>query len=375
MSEDQDEASKTEDPTAKKLEDALKKGQVVFSREVVSFFMLFALALEIAWVAPGLVHQMKVALVPFIERPESYALDRNNLGGLMLATVALFVKLLIMPMMVVVVAIIAGSMIQKPITFTLASSKPQWSRVSPMAGAKRLFSMRSVTEFVKGLIKMGIVGTIMLSVLRGEGKHLPALADTDALSFLAILGKSSQNVVVAACAAMFFIAAMDYLYQRFEYMKGLRMSKQDIKEEYKQQEGDPHIKQRLRAIRRERAKNRMMSAVPTADVVITNPTHFAVALKYDPGAMDAPKVVAKGADAIAARIRGVAEDNKVPVLRNPPLARAIYDSVEIDAPIKMEHYKAVAEVIGYVYRLKGKSMPKAGTRAAGQTNPSQGKRP
>lgn len=361
MSED-DDSQKTEDPTQKKLEDALKKGQVVFSREVVSFFMLVALALEVAWVAPTLVKSARIQITPFLDHPEAFAMDQSNLGNIMMDVTGIFLKLLVMPMIVVVVAIVAASMIQKPITFTLASARPQWSRISPMAGAKRLFSSRSLTEFLKGLMKLGIVGTIMMSVLRTESKRMPALTDTDAMSLLTIFGQSSQRVIVAACSAMFFIAVLDYLYQRFEYMKNLRMSKQDIKDEYKQQEGNPQVKQKLRAIRRERAQNRMMAAVPTADVIITNPTHFAVALKYDPAAMDAPRVVAKGADIIAARIRTLAEENKVIILRNPPLARALFDSVDIGDPIKMEHYKAVAEVIGYVYRLKGKTMPKPGNR-------------
>ncbi len=375
MSEDQDDSQKTEDPSQKRLEDALKRGQVVFSREVVSFFLLMALALEIAWVIPGIVHDARGGLQPFLERPESFPLDRNATGQLLLHALGIFLKLLILPLLVMVVAVVAASMIQKPITFTLESTKPQWSRVSPGAGAKRLFSSRSVTEFLKGLMKIGIVGAIMFSILKSEGARLPGLTDISAMSFLGILGKAAQRIVIASCAAMFFIAVLDYLYQRFQYLKGLRMSKQDLKDEYKQQEGDPHVKQRLRALRRERARTRMMAAVPTSDVVITNPTHFAVALKYDPGSMDAPKVVAKGADKVAARIREKAEEHKVPILRNPPLARALFDSVEIDEPIKMEHYKAVAEVIGYVYRMKGKTMPQRGAKPGARTPPGGPKRP
>jgi flagellar biosynthetic protein FlhB len=159
------------------------------------------------------------------------------------------------------------------------------------------------------------------------------------------------------CAAMFFIAILDVLYQRFEHIKSLRMTKQEIKDEYKQQEGDPHIKQRLRQLRAERARNRMMAAIPTSDVVVTNPTHYAVALKYDNASMQAPKVVAKGIDYMALNIRRIAEENDITIVENPPLARALYAAVEIDREIPFEHYKAVAEVISYVYKLKGKTAP------------------
>ena len=356
MSDDQDESQKTEEPTQKKIDDALKKGQVVFSREVVSFFMFLAFALILSWILPGTAKSVQHYLLPFIEQPESIAMDEGNMGKVLLDACLHFLMFVGVPMAAVVIAIIAGSMIQKPITFTMEPAKPQLSRISPMAGAKRIFSRRSLTEFLKGLVKMGLVGILIYNLLMKESSTLHKLGDTSGLLLLESMSSASFRMVMSVAIAMFFIAMMDYLYQRFEYRKNLRMSKQDLKEEYKQQEGDPHIKQKIRALRRERASKRMMANVPKSDVVITNPTHFAVALKYDPDSMDAPRVVAKGADKVAFRIREMAEDNKVPVLRNPPLARALYDTVEVDEPIKMEHYKAVAEVIGYVYRMKGKKM-------------------
>jgi flagellar biosynthesis protein FlhB len=162
-------------------------------------------------------------------------------------------------------------------------------------------------------------------------------------------------MLIGICIAMFVIAGGDYLYQRYEFIKGLKMTKQEVKDEYRQQEGDPKIKQKIRQLRMERANKRMMSAVPTSDVIITNPTHYSIALKYDGDKMQAPKIVAKGQDLIAMKIREVAKENNIPLVENPPLAQALYANVEIDQEIPIEHYKAVAEIISYVYRLKGKT--------------------
>jgi flagellar biosynthetic protein FlhB len=356
MSDNQDESQKTEDPTPKKLEDAIKKGQVVFSREVVSFFMFMALALLLSWVLPIMAKNTTQLIQPLITQPDSFPMDPGNLGRVLLNVTLGFLGILGMPMLVIVIAIFVGSMIQKPLVFTMEPAKPQLSRISPMAGAKRLFSKRSMVEFLKGLFKITLMGAIIYSLLMDESKKLDKLTDITPMMLLALLDDAAYGMVISVCVAMFFVACADYMYQRFEYMKNLRMSKQDIKDEYKQQEGDPHVKQRIRQLRRERAGRRMMAEVPQADVVITNPTHYAVALKYDSATMEAPRVVAKGVDKIALKIREIAEEHKIPVLRNPPLTRAIYESVEIDEPIKMEHYKAVAEVIGYVYRLKGKTL-------------------
>jgi flagellar biosynthetic protein FlhB len=175
----------------------------------------------------------------------------------------------------------------------------------------------------------------------------------------------SIKVLTAICIFLFLLAIIDYLYQRFNILKSLRMSKHELKEEYKQQEGDPHVKQRLRALRRERAQKRMMANVPKADVIITNPTHYAIALKYDAATMQAPVLLAKGADEVAARIREKAGEHKIPIIRNPPLARILYDTTDVDDEIPIEHYQAVAKIIGYVYRLKGKGPKEPPTKGKG----------
>jgi flagellar biosynthesis protein FlhB len=202
------------------------------------------------------------------------------------------------------------------------------------------------------------VGWIAYASVQSHLPRIAALPSYGMHDMLDLLYRMSIRISVAIALVMMVIALLDYFYQRFEYLKNLRMTKQEVKDEYRQQEGDPHIKSKLRQIRMERVRKRMLANVPKADVVITNPTHYAIALRYDPATMAAPVVVAKGVDKVAARIRSIAEENKIILYRNPPLARALYDHAEIDAEIPMEHYQAVAKIIGYVYRLKGKKLKK-----------------
>ena len=217
--------------------------------------------------------------------------------------------------------------------------------------------MKSVIEFVKGIFKLSIVTTVAF------GLAIPLLADVQlipAFDLVHTLDRIHDMAIVlifATVAVMTAIAALDYLYQRHAFIKQMKMTKQEVKDEHKQSEGDPIIKSRIRRLRLERARQRMMAAVPRADVVITNPTHYAVALEYKMEEMPSPKLIAKGIDELAQRIREVAEENDIPVVENPPLARALYSAVDLDEEIPPEHYKAVAEVIGYVMRLKGKLPP------------------
>jgi flagellar biosynthetic protein FlhB len=255
---------------------------------------------------------------------------------------------------VLVVAALAGSMLQTGILVAPEQITPKLERISPASGFKRLFSVRAVVELLKGIAKMTVVAVVGWYAIAPDMmaiERFVLLAPEDAAN-------STRAIVLvlmaAVMAAMTVIAGADLLYQRISHRRSLRMSREEMREEFKQSEGDPHIKGRLKQIRAERARRRMMADVPKADVVITNPTHFAVALKYEQGTMSAPRVVAKGADVIAAKIREVASANEVPIVENPPLARALYAAVDLDEEIPAEHYRAVAEVIGYVMRLKGR---------------------
>jgi flagellar biosynthetic protein FlhB len=223
-----------------------------------------------------------------------------------------------------------------------------------MKGVQRLFSMKSIMEFVKGILKLAIittVGIIILSPFFGTIDHLVGLPIGAAIDEMKIL---VTRLLVGILVVLFVIAGIDLMYQRYEHNKKMRMTKQELKDEYRQSEGDPHVKAKLRQLRQERARTRMMQAVPGADVVITNPTHYSIALKYDPEQNDAPIVVAKGVDDLALRIREVAKENDIMIMPNPPLARVLYDTVEVDEMVPPDHYKAVAEIISYVFKLKGK---------------------
>ncbi len=354
MADEQDESQKTEEPTRKRLEEAAERGQAVTSREATSFFLLFALTLLLNWMAPGLFRKIQTGLSVFVERPDSFAYDTPALGHILFDALEMCAGILIIPFVTFVAAIMASNLIQNRFIFSFEPLVPKLEKISIMKGIERLFSMRSLVEFGKGIIKIIVVAVVAYYGVAPYFVHLKQLPDVSMSGTLAYLFTTSRRMLIGICIAMFIITVFDYLYQRYEFMKSLRMTKQEIKDEYRQQEGDPQIKQRIRQIRVERARRRMMAAVPTADVIITNPTHYSVALKYDNATMKAPKVVAKGLDNIALKIREVAKEHNIPIFENPPLAQALYATVDIDKEILSEHYKAVAEVISYVYRLRGK---------------------
>ncbi len=354
MAEDQDDSQKTEDPTRKRLDEAHERGQSVNSRETNHFTILLAFTFILSWLGPHLLTRTQASLSKFIERPESISVNRSDIGGLFIDIIQNAASILFIPFVLFICAVFASTFLQNNFVFSVEPIIPKFEKISPMKGLSRLFSMRSLVEFLKGLAKLIVTGFVAWHAVQPYFSHVEKLPQSTLMGMLGFLSMTTQRMLVGICIVMFFLALMDYIYQYFQFMKNLRMTKQEIKDEYKQQEGDPHIKQRLRQIRMERARKRMMAAVPTADVIVTNPTHYSIALKYDADSMRAPRVVAKGMDNIALRIREVAREHDIPLVENPPLAQALYATVEIDQEIPNEHYKAVAEVITYVYRLKGK---------------------
>ncbi|MBI1275806.1 flagellar biosynthesis protein FlhB [bacterium] len=352
--ENTDKSQKTEDPTQKRLEEAFKRGQVVTSRELVSFFMFVAMTFMIGAVLPKAATMTVQNFAVFVTEPHTFFADDGSLRriGWSIWMKAMGICFLLIGAMIV--AALAGNMIQHRIVFSVESITPKLEKLSLIKGWGRLFSMRSVVEMLKGIVKITIIGWVAYLSVHAKLGFLNPLTGYDIHNSLLFMDTVVVNMMIAICVAMAFIALFDYLYQRHDYMKNLRMSRQEIKEEYKEQEGDPHIKGKIRQLRAERARKRMMAAVPHADVVVTNPTHYAVALKYDRATMAAPAVVAKGVDKVAERIKDVAFENEVPVVENPPLARALHASVDLDEEVPTEHYQAVAEVIGYVYRLRNK---------------------
>ena len=352
MADEKDDSQKTEEPSQKRLDEAHQKGNVANSREVTHWFMMFAMAMSVLMFAPGAFSSIAKVLVVFFEAPHAIAVDG---GGVQrwLADLLLAVGLAMAPIFgLLVLAAVAASLLQVGPIFTATPMKPSFDKISPLAGLKRLFSLQSTVEFLKGSAKIAVVAAMAYYLLRPEFDRLERFYDFDMVALLAVLNTLTIRLMVGVLAVMAAIAALDVLYTRISRLRKLRMTREELRDEYKESEGDPLVKGRLRQIRMERARRRMMQEVPKADVIITNPTHYAIALRYDQATMGAPKLVAKGTDLVARRIRELAEECKIPIVSNPPLARALYASVELDQEVPPEHYKAVAEIIGYVMRLR-----------------------
>lgn len=349
-----DDSQKTEDPTPKKLEEARKRGQVALSREVNNWVMLAAATLFIATVGGTMMVELSDMMRIYIEHAHALPQMPGGLGSLLGEGLKRVLVIMLLPFLLLVMAAFFAPFLQIGPLFAPQIIKPDLSKISIIKGMGRLFSMRSVMEFVKGILKISIVGLvagIIIYPYLDKFEHMmdmPMIMVVDELRYLVI------KMMVGVLVVLMIIAVIDLAYQRYEYNKKMRMSRQEIKDEFKQSEGDPHVKGRLRQLRMERARQRMMQSVPEADVVITNPTHFSIALKYNPDESPAPIVVAKGTDDVALRIRELAKENDIVLYENKPLARALYDVVEIGEMIPTEHFKAVAEVISYVFKLKGK---------------------
>jgi flagellar biosynthetic protein FlhB len=353
MADDHDPSQATEQPTQKHLEQAREAGDVVKSTEVSAFVLLAGGTLAILMFGHSTTIGIAKLLTIFIEQPDQLSVDGAGIAAMMRGILSRLAWVLAPFASVMVVAGLAGHVLQNRPTFTPEKLLPDFSKLSLMAGFKRLFGLEGWINIAKGLGKIVIVGMAIWTQLWPERGMLEGIMSQSPAAVVGDMSHLLFKVLTAALAALFVIAVLDYFLQYNRFMQRNRMSKQEVKEEYRQNEGDPVIKAKVRRIRFERAKKRMMAAVPGATVVITNPTHYAVALKYESGKTAAPVCVAKGIDALALRIRAIAEENDVPVVENPPLARALHASVEVDEVVPPEHYKAVAQVIGYVMRLNG----------------------
>lgn len=355
MAEEQDKSQQTEEPTSKRLEQAREAGDIVKSSEVTAFVLLAGGTLAIAMFGHSTAIGIAKLLSMFLERPEEMSVDGLGMASMMRGLLSHLALILAPFMGVMILASLAGHVLQSRPSIVVDKIKPDFSKLSIPAGLARMFGPEGWLNLLKGLIKIAIVGMAIWTQLWPERNALESILSQSPGGVVGDMNHLLFKVLTAALSALLVIAGLDYFLQRMRFLRRNRMSKQEIKEEYRQNEGDPAIKAKVRQIRQERAKKRMMAQVPTATVVIANPTHFAVALKYESGKMEAPVCVAKGVDALALRIRALAEEHDVPVIENPPLARALHASVEIDEAVPPEHYKAVAQVIGYVMRLSGKA--------------------
>lgn len=352
MAEDKD--SKTEEPTAKRLNKARSEGDVPQSQELKSFAMLFAGLIVFGTMAPWIATDLADYLAAFISRPHAMPFETEGLRLLVVEISKTVALLLALPMATFLLAAVISGVAVNGFLWTPKKMAPKLSQLNPISGAKRLFSSQSLVEAAKGIVKILIVGVLVAFLIIPLFRHPDQVVDQELLITLNEIHWLIILVLFLVVLVMAIVSAADLAYQRWHHKEKLKMTKQEVKDEHKEAEGDPKVKSRIRALRMERHRQRMMAAVPSASVVITNPTHYAVALKYDMDDMHAPVLVAKGADYLARRIRQIAEENDVPLVENPPLARALYAAVEVDQEIPPEHYKVVAEIIGYVMQMKGR---------------------
>lgn len=356
MADAPDPESKTEEATPRKLADARKKGDVAKSPDVASALSLMGAAAVIlmagGWFATSIAEQ----LVPFLASPHAMmgGLDAGagvEIGAQALWAIAPFLGAV---MLATILGGAGGNLAQSGLIFTGEKIKPDWSKVSPLKGFKRIFGPDGLVQFIKTLLKLIAVGVICWLVLKPHVRELENLAAMPPVLILPFARDLAIALMVSALVFLGFTAGADYLWQRFRFAERMKMSKEELKEDYKQSEGDPHVKAKLKQIRAQRSRQRMMQNVPKATVIVTNPTHYSVALRYDTGDA-APVCVAKGVDALALRIREVAREHSVPIVENVPLARALYAAVDVDETIPREHFEAAAKVIGFVMqRRKGR---------------------
>lgn len=343
---------KTEKATPKKRSDSRKKGQVAKSQDintaigllVVFLFFLFSGSYLIKILLSVFQHSFRVYMLMDITEENIFTILIE-----ILKEVAMFMGPI---MLVALVAGVIANYLQVGFLFSPEAIQMKLEKIDPIKGFKRIFSLRSIIEFLKSILKISIVGIITFLVIWVNIDEILILSQLSIGSSLVILAKLTAQMGLYAGGALLFLAFLDYLYQKYDYEKNIRMSKQDIKDEYKNMEGDPLIKSKIKQKQREMAMSRMMQEVPNADVIITNPTHYAIALKYDENKFDAPYVVAKGVDFVAQKIKLVAKENQVITIENRPLARALYSQTDIGEVIPEEFFKAVAEILAYVYRTK-----------------------
>ena len=351
MAGDSDASDKTEDPTQKRLDDAHEKGDVAKSQEVNTWFVIAGATLVLSSFSGSIGGGI---LMPLRNLVANSWMIRTDGAGLMALTQSLGYSLIAalgVPFLMFMLAAIAGNMIQHRLVWSAEQMKPKFSKVSPGAGFKRVFGKQAAANFLKGLFKVIALAVVMMAVLWPERYRLESMVRFDPSAIMGLTNSLTLQLMGAVVAMLAIVAIADYFFQYRQWFERQKMSLQEIKEEYKQSEGDPHIKGKIRQLRQQNMKKRMMAAVPKASVIITNPTHYAVALSYERG-MAAPICVAKGIDSIALKIREIAGKHDIPIVENVALARALHATVEIDDEIPVEHYHAVAEIIGYVMGLK-----------------------
>ena len=344
--------SKTEQATPKRKQEARERGQIARSVELNSAIILLTALVTIRYVGPYLLNSMgKLTVFTYENLSASFGMD-NVYSYTIFYMMEIFKMVAPILMMMLIVGLIVNYM-QVGVLFTIQPLTPKLSKISPIAGFQRLFSRRSLIEFVKSMLKLTVIAWLGYEGVKSALPQLIPAMDMQGAEAIKFVGELTSNILTRIIIALLVIAALDFLYQRWEYGESLKMSKQEIKDEFRQAEGDPMIKARIRQIQREMARRRMFESIPKATVVITNPTHVAVALEYKDG-MQSPVVLAKGERVIAEKIKEVARKHNVPIVENPPLARTLLKQCPVGTPISPDLFEAVAEVLAFVYRMNRK---------------------
>ncbi|WP_292223788.1 flagellar biosynthesis protein FlhB [Brevundimonas sp.] len=355
MAEGADPESKTEEATPRKLADARKKGDSAKSPDVAQVMSLAGAAAVIlgagGWFASSIAEQM----VPFIASPHQMlgvlnAGAGNQIMGKALWAMAPFLGAI---MLATIIGGVGGNVAQSGLVFTAEKLKPKWSSISPLSGFKRIYGPDGLMQFVKTFLKLTAVCAVCWFALKPHAREFENMVGMSPADLLPLARDMAMKLFFAALILLAATAGADFIWQKLRFAKRMRMTKEELKEDYKQSEGDPHVKAKLKQIRMQRSRQRMMANVPKATVIVTNPTHYSVALRYEPDQGDgAPICVAKGVDALALRIREVATEHGVPIVENVPLARALYATVEVDEVIPREHFDAAAKIIGFVFQSR-----------------------
>jgi flagellar biosynthesis protein FlhB len=351
MAEGAEDDDKTEEPTQKRIEDARKRGEIVYSTEVSTAFSLFAVTMIVAFMAAPMAVDIGTAMRGALSNAHQFPTDGRALMSLY-AAIGLNVILIVgLAALALMGAGVASRFVQDQPVWSAKRLEPKLERVNPFEGAKRVFGPQAAGAFAKTILKFLVVGVAVAWALWPRDGTLSVLPTLDVGALGPLMRERALSLLIGCTVAATGIAIIDYIFVRQAHYKRLRMTRHEMTEEFRESEGDPHVRAKLRQIRQERSKKRMMSAVPSATVIITNPTHYAVALKYDRAESPAPICVAKGVNEVALRIREVGEENGVAIIEDPPLARALYATADINDAIPREHFEAVAKVIGYVLRL------------------------
>lgn len=352
---DESSEERTEAPSDKKRQDAREKGTVAKSTEVNSVLVLLSAVIMLKITGSWMQGQLAFLLERFIIHSSRLEMSVNELVYISKEASLIFFKC-IMPVAGIILLIgVIANVVQVGFLFTLKPIMPNFEKINPISGFKRLFSMRSVVELIKNLLKLSIISLVAWFTIKAAFDEMVVLSDSSIMLIWGFILTTSFDVIIRISVILIVIAALDYAWQRYEHEKQLKMSKQEVKEERKQMDGDPLVKSRIRSLQREMARRRMMEQVPKATVVVTNPTHIAIAIRYEPSENDTPVVVAKGKRLIAAKIKQTAIDNNIPIVEDKPLARAMYDKVAEGSPIPIEFFTAIAEILAYVLKLKNRS--------------------